>query len=200
MADTVDTLEKVWTDYEADPFLSVLRRNATQLVKGVGPPDPLVIFVGEAPGATEDKMGIPFVGRAGKFFDELLASIDLSRDDVYVTNTVKYRPRNDGRNRPPTFGEVAKSKEYLDRELALLDCNVIVPLGRHACSVFIPDPKLNQIHGRIIEQGSEFIIPQYHPAIGGIYRRGEYGPIMMDDFKKISIVLDALEARENNET
>lgn len=190
----LETLDRVYEDYDADPAFEHLRKHATQIVKGIGPTKPLVIFIGEAPGRDEDKSGEPFVGRAGKFFNELLSSIGLARDDVYITNIVKYRPKD---NRDPTYGEILASKQYLDRELALLDCNVIVPLGRHALSVFLPQNQLREVHGRSIEQKNEFIIPQYHPAIGGIYNPKVYGPIMRRDFETIGLVLDALEGRED---
>lgn len=186
-----DTLEKVYADYDADPAFEHLRKYATQIVKGQGPSDPLAIFIGEAPGKNEDIEGKPFVGKAGEYFNELLDSIDLSREDVFVTNIVKYRPKD---NRDPTFGEIALSKQYLDRELALLSCNLIVPLGRHASSVFLPDKQLRETHGRSVVRNNYTIIPQYHPAIGGIYNKEVYGPISMSDFQQIALVLDAKEA------
>lgn len=188
ITEAADTLDRVYADYEADPTFDLLRRNAKQIVKGAGPTDPLVIFIGEAPGANENDTGIPFVGRAGKYFDELLESIGLARKDVFVTNIVKYRPKE---NRDPTYGEITASKEYLDRELSLLDCNIIVPMGRHALSVFLPQFQLREVHGRNFEVEGKVIIPQYHPAIGGIYNPKTYGPIMMHDFQTIGLVLDA---------
>lgn len=185
---SVDTLEKVYADYDSDPAFAALRAGATQIVKGEGPTDPLAIFIGEAPGKNEDEQGRPFVGRAGKFFDELLQNIGVTRSDVFITNIVKYRPNN---NRDPLYGEITASKMYLDRELALLDCNIIVPMGRHALSVFYPY-QLKEAHGRTYEKNGLYIIPQYHPAIGGIYNREKYGPIMKQDFKQIAFLMDAL--------
>lgn len=187
--ESADTLDKVYKDYEADPAFEHLRRTATQIVKGEGPTDPLAIFIGEAPGKNEDETGRPFVGRAGKYFDQLLASIGVSRSDVFITNVVKYRPKD---NRDPSFGEITRSKMYLDRELALLDCKIIVPMGRHALSVFIP-MSLRDSHGRAFEiENDRLVIPQYHPAIGGIYNTKTYGPIMMNDFKQIGLAIDAV--------
>ena len=186
---SADTLDKVYSDYAADLALAHLKAGATQLVRGVGPTDPLAVFIGEAPGKNEDTHGVPFVGRAGQYFDELLESIGVARSDVFITNIVKYRPKD---NRDPTFGEIATSKSYLDRELAILDCKIIVPMGRHALSVFLPT-QLRDAHGRATEMpDGKYLVPQYHPAIGGIYNKKVYGPIMMNDFQNIGILMDAL--------
>jgi uracil-DNA glycosylase family 4 len=186
---SADTLDKVYSDYEADPAFQHLKAGATRLVKGVGPTDPLAVFIGEAPGKNEDEKGVPFVGRAGKYFDELLESIGVVRGDVFITNIVKYRPKD---NRDPTYGEIATSKAYLDRELAVLNCKIIVPMGKHALSVFFPS-QLRDAHGRVSEQANgTFVVPQYHPAIGGIYNRKVYDPIMKNDFQNIGILMDAL--------
>lgn len=191
VTESADTLDRVYADYDADPAFDLLRRDARQIVRGEGPLDPYVIFIGEAPGRNEDEAGRPFVGKAGDYFNKLLESIRLRREDVFVTNVVKYRPKE---NRDPTYGEIMQSKAYLDRELAILNCRIIVPLGRHALSVFVPDQQLKEVHGRSIEREGRFIVPQYHPAIGGIYNKEKFGPIMMADFKQIELVLDATEA------
>lgn len=187
-----ELLDQVYLDYDRDPAFEFLRRDSTQIVKGVGPLDPAIILIGEAPGKEEDKGGIPFVGRSGEFLNVLLDSIGLTRDAVFITNIVKYRPKE---NRDPTYGEIMASKGYLDRELAFLDCDVIVPLGRHALSVFLPSHQLKEAHGRSFEVGEETIIPQYHPAVGGVYRKEEMGPVMLNDFKQIGLVLDAMEVK-----
>jgi DNA polymerase len=184
-----DTLDQIYLDYANDTAFDFLRRDSNKLVKGTGPLDPAVIFIGEAPGANEDKKGLPFVGRAGHYLDKLLKSIELDRADVFMTNIVKYRPKD---NRDPTYGEIVQSKKYLDRELALLDCNIIVPLGRHALSVFLPNHQLKEAHGRSFHIESEVIIPQYHPAVG-LYRPDAMGPVLESDFQQIALVLDALE-------
>lgn len=189
LGESADTLDQVYSEYDADPAFEHLRKTAKQIVKGEGPIDPLVIFIGEAPGANEDKVGRPFVGRAGKYFEQLLESIGVARKDVFVTNIVKYRPKE---NRDPTYGEIMASKAYLDRELACLDCRVIVPMGRHALSVFLPQYQLKEVHGRSFEVDDKHIVPQYHPAIGGIYNPKQFGPVMMADFQQIGLVLDAL--------
>src|SRR6185436_6793566 len=99
-----------------------------------------LLFIGEAPGATEDKTGLPFVGAAGKFLDELLASINLKREDVYITNMVKVRPPG---NRDPEDIELAAYKPWLDKEIELVKPKLIVTLGRFAMGKFLPDQMIS---------------------------------------------------------
>lgn len=185
-------LDQVYADYDADPAFNFLRKDATQIVKGEGQANrPDVVFVGEAPGRDEDKLGRPFAGNAGRKFDEFLDTIGVSRSSVYVTNIVKYRPKE---NRDPTWGEIQASKSYLDRELELLDCDIIVPLGRHALSVFLPNHQLKEAHGRSFEikyNGRDvYIVPQYHPAV--VLYNPRMLETMLNDFNQIGLVLDAL--------
>lgn len=131
-------------------------------VPGDGNPRSAVVFVGEAPGAKEDAAGRPFVGSAGKILDQLLASIGLTRADVYVTNIVKFRPPE---NRDPTQHEKDACAPFLDEELAIIRPRVIVPLGRHALSHFLPDVPIGDAHGKpYAQQGAPTIFPLYHPA------------------------------------
>jgi DNA polymerase len=131
---------------------------ASRMVPGEGNPDAAVVFVGEAPGATEDALGRPFVGRAGKLLDELLAEAGLVRSDVWITNVVKARPPS---NRDPKAAEIAHWMPWLARELELIRPKLVVPLGRHALKHFAPDAKIAEVHGRLLD-GSLF--PLYHPA------------------------------------
>jgi len=134
---------------------------ATQLVAGDGPDSAEVVLVGEAPGASEDRQGRPFVGRAGKLLDELLAAAGLARADVYVTNVVKARPPG---NRDPKADEVAHHRPWLERELELLQPRLIVPLGRHALRHFAPELKISEVHGIVADVGGLRLFPLYHPA------------------------------------
>jgi DNA polymerase len=134
---------------------------ATNLVPGEGSHDPEVMLVGEAPGATEDKQGRPFVGRAGRLLDELLAEAGLARADVFITNVVKARPPN---NRDPTAAEVAHHMPWLEQQLALLRPRVIIPLGRHALAHFGPGVKISEVHGRLLVAGDRRLVPWLHPA------------------------------------
>jgi DNA polymerase len=116
------------------------------------------VFVGEAPGATEDALGRPFVGRAGKLLDELLAEAGLMRSDVWITNVVKARPPS---NRDPKPGEIAHWMPWLERELELIRPRLVVPLGRHALKHFAPEAKIADAHGRLLDGA---VFPLYHPA------------------------------------
>jgi DNA polymerase len=134
---------------------------AARLVPGEGDPEADVVIVGEAPGASEEKAGRPFVGSAGKLLDRLLAEAGLAREDVYITNVVKARPPG---NRDPTAAEVAHHLPWLERELEVIEPTLLVPLGRHALSHFAPDLKISQVHGTAIERGGRRLFPMYHPA------------------------------------
>ncbi len=131
-------------------------------VPGDGNPKAAIVFVGEAPGQREDELGKPFVGQAGKLLDELLASIDLKREDVYITNVVKFRPPE---NRDPTPEEKAACLPFLQLELAIIRPKVIVPLGRHALTQFFTNISITDAHGKPRKlTDSLSIFPLYHPA------------------------------------
>jgi uracil-DNA glycosylase len=135
--------------------------SATNLVPGDGPAEAEVVFVGEAPGASEDKAGRPFVGSAGRLLERLLADAGLRREDVYVTNVVKARPP---KNRDPRKDEVAHHLPWLLAELEALQPRAVVPLGRHALAHFAPDLKISEAHGRPFERDGRTVFPWYHPA------------------------------------
>ena len=111
----------------------ILRKTATQGVPGDGNANAKIVFIGEAPGAKEDKEGRPFVGSAGKFLAEMLGSIKMKREDIYITNIVKYRPQE---NRDPTAKEIADCAKWLEEEIKLIDPTLIVFLGRHSMNHF----------------------------------------------------------------
>jgi uracil-DNA glycosylase len=134
---------------------------ATNLVPGEGSHTADVMLIGEAPGASEDKQGRPFVGRAGKLLDSLLEEAGLTREDVYITNVVKARPPG---NRDPRANEVAHHMPWLEQQLALIRPRVVIPLGRHALAHFAPDEKISEVHGRLIVEGDRRLVPWLHPA------------------------------------
>jgi uracil-DNA glycosylase len=134
---------------------------ATNLVPGDGPADAQVLVVGEAPGASEDKQGRPFVGRAGALLSQLLDHAGLSREEVYVTNVVKARPP---RNRDPRADEVAHHLPWLEAELALVRPRLVVPLGRHALRHFALDHQISKVHGQVLMERGRTLFPMYHPA------------------------------------
>jgi uracil-DNA glycosylase len=127
-------------------------------VPGEGNASAAIMLVGEAPGATEDALGRPFVGRAGKLLDELLAEAGLARGDVWITNVVKARPP---KNRDPKAPEVAHWMPVLQREVELIQPRLIVPLGRHALKHFAPSARIGDVHGRLTDGN---LFPLYHPA------------------------------------
>ncbi len=174
-----------------------LHRTRTQAVPGVGPADARVMFVGEAPGRQEDLRGEPFVGAAGKFLDDLLASVGLSRADVYITNAVKSRPHAGpppGRNRTPTPSEIAACIPWLQEQLKIIRPKVVVTLGRIALDYFLPGRKISAVHGRPMRSGSLTILPLYHPAMA-LYRR-DWVRMLKRDFQQIPKLLAATERRE----
>jgi uracil-DNA glycosylase family 4 len=134
---------------------------ATNLVPGEGSPTADVVLVGEAPGASEDRTGRPFVGSAGKLLDRLLAEAGLERGDVFITNVVKARPPG---NRDPKADEVAHHLPWLEAQLEVLSPRLLVPLGRHALKRFAPDAKITEAHGHVLERDGRTLFPMFHPA------------------------------------
>ncbi len=143
--------------------LSISRINA---VPGEGNPNASVLFIGEAPGATEDEMGRPFVGSAGKLLDELLKSIGLDREKVYITNLVKCRPPN---NRDPEPDEISSCSPYLETQISLINPKIIVTLGKHSTiymlkKVNISVTSISKVRGKFYKWNAILIFPTYHPA------------------------------------
>ena len=130
-------------------------------VPGEGPAQADILFIGEAPGFHEDKQGRPFVGAAGQFLEELLASIDMSREDVFITNVVKCRPPA---NRDPEPDEIDACRGYLDRQIELLQPRMVVTLGRFSMARYFPNAKISQIHGQAKKMDGVIYYPMYHPA------------------------------------
>jgi uracil-DNA glycosylase family 4 len=162
-----------------------LCKGRTRAVPGEGNPHAKILFIGEGPGFNEDRQGRPFVGRAGQLLVELLRSINLKREDVFITNVVKCRPPE---NRDPLPNEIAACNDYLDRQIAALQPLVIVTLGRISMSKFFGSEKISVIHGRPRKKdGNYFCIPMFHPAAA--LRTGSYEIALREDFKKIPTVL-----------
>jgi uracil-DNA glycosylase family 4 len=159
---------------------------ATNMVPGEGNPDAEVMLVGEAPGASEDKQGRPFVGRAGKLLDQVLEAAGLQREDVYITNVVKARPPN---NRDPRASEVAHHMPWLETELALIQPRLVIPLGRHALSHFSDDMKITQVHGTELTEKGRSLFPMYHPAAALRGGSGGLRDVLFEDAKALKKVL-----------
>ncbi len=152
----------------------------THAVPGEGPADARLMFIGEGPGANEDRTGRPFVGAAGQLLERLLATIGLTREDVYIANVVKCRPPN---NRDPEADEIEACKPYLGRQLKIIDPNIIVTLGRFAMERWLPDKKISRVHGQSFRYGSRLIVPLFHPAAA--LRRPDYQTALEADFLRL---------------
>ncbi len=169
-----------------------LKETAIQPVFGDGNPDARIVFIGEAPGKKEDETGRPFVGAAGKFLAEMLASIGMKREDVYITNIVKYRPPN---NRDPEEHEKHECAEWLHDELNFIKPDLIIFLGRHSMGHFLPGLKISEAHGKLVHRKipniqTEYYFPLYHPA-AALYN-GSMRATLMSDFAKIPKVLEKI--------
>lgn len=163
-----------------------LRKIATQPVYEIHVPSSGIVFIGEAPGKNEDLQGKPFVGAAGKFLNQLLESIGFTREDVYVSNTVKYRPPE---NREPTDDEKNSCRVWLNAELMFIKPKILIPLGRHAFERFVPGAKISASHGQPFEHPSGIpVFAMYHPAVA------LYNPnlrdVLKEDFGKLKNYLD----------
>lgn len=184
--DTDAQLQAIADEIIANNICPELAGSARQLVLGDGNSHADIVLIGEAPGKNEDEQGLPFVGASGKFLDEMLAAANLCRDDIYVTNIVKYRPPN---NRDPKPEEKQAFWPYLARQLEIINPKVIVTLGRHSMEFFLPGAKIGQVHGHAVHKkvllpdGAEkewLIMPLYHPA-AALYN-GSLRQTLIDDF------------------
>jgi len=171
----------------ADNVCPELASQATQLVFGVGNPDADIVFVGEAPGKNEDTQGEPFVGAAGKFLNEMLATIGLERGDIYITNIVKYRPPN---NRDPLPEEKAAFLPYLQSQLDIIRPKIVVTLGRHSMNCFLPDLQISKVHGQPKRYKRQVYLPLFHPA-AALYNGG-MRQTLIDDFTRIPSILEKI--------
>lgn len=165
-----------------------LAAQATQLVMGSGSPDAEIVLIGEAPGKKEDETGVPFVGAAGHFLEQMLEVAKLSRSDIYITNIVKYRPPS---NRDPSKAEKATFLPYLLRELEIINPKAVITLGRHSMEYFLSGAKIGEIHGQLQQvmiDGRNFTIaPLYHPA-AALYN-GSLRQTLIDDFLSVTSVI-----------
>ena len=154
-------------------------------VPGEGPLDAEVMFIGEAPGANEDKQGRPFVGQAGQFLEELLGAAGLKRSDVYICNVLKCRPPA---NRDPLPDEIASCKDYLDEQTELVDPLAVVTLGRYSMARYFPQLTISRIHGQFKRIGERFYVPMYHPAAA--LHQQSLRDVMIEDFRALPAILE----------
>lgn len=185
-----EELEKVRKEMEADRSLPLVSK-PEDVIPGDGNPDAEIMFIGEAGGYHEHVQRRPFVGQAGQLLNKLLESINLKREEVYISNMVKTRPPE---NRDPLPGELKAFGDYLDREIEIIEPGIIVTLGRFSMAKFIPDVTINRVHGKtrtVRFKGRDIVvIPMYHPAAA--LRRGEILEQLREDFKVIKKVYDDL--------
>lgn len=189
---TLDTLNLLM----AASCACTLKDQATQAVPGEGSASADIMIIGEAPGKKEDEQGVPFVGAAGKFLSEMLSTIKLKREDIYITNIVKYRPPE---NRDPNPEEIAACEEWLHEQIKIIEPKIIVTLGRHAMEHFLPGKKISEVHGQIFKQSIGRISKQtffvlYHPA-AALYN-GSLRQTLIADFQKIPDVLKTLKKKK----
>lgn len=157
-------------------------------VPGEGDINAEIVLIGEAPGATEDATGRPFVGRAGKLLEALLKEIGYTRDSVWIGNIIKHRPPE---NRDPLPDEIAACEPYITEQLRIINPKLVVTLGRFSLNYFYPEGKISRDHGRMIDMGKYRVFPVYHPAAA--LRNSAMAKALREDFLKIPNVL--LEAR-----
>jgi DNA polymerase len=179
-----ELLEKIKANILAQKICPELAEGATQLVFGDGSPNAEIVFIGEAPGKNEDLQGIPFVGAAGKFLNEMLASINLKREDIYITNIVKYRPAD---NRDPLPDEKAAFLPFLRAQLEVIKPKLVATLGRHSMDALLPGLQISQVHGQPKRYQGQVYLPLFHPA-AALYNGG-LRQTLVDDFAKIPRIL-----------
>lgn len=168
-----------------------LQKNRRQAVPGEGSSQAQILFLGEGPGQNEDQEGRPFVGEAGRFLDELLSSIKVKRQDVFITNVVKCRPPN---NREPLEEEARICTGlYLFEQIKLIKPKIIITLGRQAMKQFFPQIRsISSCHGKAYKKAGQVYLVLYHPAVS-LYQQNLKG-ILKDDFKKIPTILKEIVA------
>lgn len=173
-----------------------LAKDCLNPVPGEGNANAELMFIGEAPGAQEDKQGRPFVGASGKFLAEMLESIGLKREDVFITNIVKFRPPE---NRDPKPEEIKACMPILFEQIEVIRPKLLIFLGRHSMNVFFPKLKISEAHGEMVKtnvqnpDGSEFeqnCLPLYHPA-AALYN-GSMRKVLLEDFAKIPKLLEII--------
>jgi uracil-DNA glycosylase family 4 len=180
-------LEKIKETILADNVCPELAKTATQLVFGDGSADAELLFIGEAPGKNEDEQGLPFVGAAGRFLNEMLVTIGLERKDIYITNIVKYRPPN---NRDPSNEEKQAFLPYLRSQLEVIKPKLVVTLGRHSMDSLLPGLQISKVHGQPKRYNGQVYLPLFHPA-AALYNGGMRATLL-EDFAKIPAVLSKI--------
>ena len=161
-----------------------LAKYRNKVVPGEGAEDADLLFIGEAPGWHEDQQGRPFVGPAGLYLDELLASINLKREQVYIANVIKCRP---AKNRDPLPSEINNCRKWLDRQIELIRPKMIVTLGRYSMALFFSGKSIGKIHGTAQKRDNIIYFAMYHPAAA--LHQQSLKPTIGNDMLKIPSLL-----------
>jgi uracil-DNA glycosylase family 4 len=161
-----------------------LSRTRTRAVPGEGRPDAEMVFIGEGPGYYEDQQARPFVGPAGHFLEQLLASIGLRRQDVYICNVIKCRPPD---NRDPLPQEISACRGWLDRQLEIIQPGLVVTLGRYSMNRYFPGQSIGRVRAQPRRVGDVVVVPFYHPAAA--LHQGSLRRTIEEDFKKLPAIL-----------
>ncbi len=172
----------------------ILSQGRTNAVPGEGPEDADIMFIGEGPGFHEDRQGRPFVGAAGNYLNELLEQIELSREQVYITNVVKCRPPG---NRDPQPEEIEACRPYLDTQIENIRPRLIVTLGRFSMQRYFPGASISRIHGRPKRVGNVIYYPMFHPAAA--LHQPRWRSLVEEDMLKIPDLLAKLDDIEEDE-
>lgn len=168
-----------------------LHEGRIQAVPGSGAAHAKIMFIGEAPGQSEDKNGVPFVGRSGQYLNKMLALIGLNRDDVFIANVIKCRPPE---NRDPLPDEIETCKPFLDRQIELINPIVVATLGRFSMSRYFPNGKITKIHGQAKIEHGRIYYPLLHPA--AVLRNMALDEVMQADFVRLAQLIKQVEANE----
>lgn len=189
--DPQKTLNQIAQDV-SDCQKCILHYSRKNAVPGEGPADADIMFIGEGPGFHENEQGLPFVGAAGKFLDDLLASINLKRSDVFIANVVKCRPPG---NRDPMPEELEACGTYLEKQIKAINPQVIVTLGRYSMARYFPNAKISVIHGQPKVVKGRLIVPMYHPAAA--LHQGSLRPVIQEDFSRLPELITKAEKIES---
>jgi uracil-DNA glycosylase family 4 len=172
-----------------------LQHSRKLAVPGEGPPNAEIMFIGEGPGFHENEQGRPFVGAAGKYLDELLASINMKRSDVFITNVVKCRPPG---NRDPLPDELEACNDYLERQVQAINPKVVVTLGRFSMAHYLPNAKISSVHGQATKVKGRLVIAMYHPAAA--LHQQSLKPTIEKDFARLpELIAQIAQTAENQE-
>jgi DNA polymerase len=167
----------------------MLHHSRKKAVPGEGPANSTIMFIGEGPGFHENEQGRPFVGAAGNFLVELLQSIGMQREQVFIGNVVKCRPPN---NRDPLPEELTACSEYLERQIQAINPRVIVTLGRYSMARFFPTARISDVHGQSFIIKGRLIVPMYHPAAA--LHQPSLKAVVEQDFARLpAIIAKAME-------